>query len=108
MLSLPLQVAQGPTNDSLKVLRLVTSTWNMWYCLLQTQPVFAPSLPAPRQVFNQLQSRTGVVVHAIQDCEAFQASVCCCRCITIDSTSAVQQVVSLLVPLAEHAVPTYV
>ena len=67
-----MQVVPGPTNDSLKIVRLVTKMWNMWYCLLQTQPVYAPPLPPPRQVFNQLQYRTGVLVQAVKDCSSFQ------------------------------------
>jgi hypothetical protein len=44
----------------------------MWYVQEQTQPVFAPKLPAPRQVFNQLRYRTGVLVQSIRDCSSFQ------------------------------------
>lgn len=66
------QIVQGPTNDSIKVLRLVTNTWNLWYCIEQTSHVFAPPLPAPRQVFNQLQYKTGVLVQSIKDCSSLQ------------------------------------
>jgi len=69
------QIAPTSTTDSMKVLRLVTNAWNMWYCIEQTQPVFAPPLPAPRQVFNQLQYRTGVLVQTIQDCSSFQVTI---------------------------------
>jgi hypothetical protein len=66
------QVVPGPDVDSINVLRLVTNTWNMWHITLTTRPVFAPQLAAPRQVFNQLQYKTGVLVQAISTCASFE------------------------------------
>lgn len=69
----------GPTADSISILRLVTNTWNMWHVIETTQPVFAPKLPAPRQVFDQLQYKTGVLVQAINSCPSFEVrGASCC------------------------------
>lgn len=67
-----MQFEPGPTNDTIRILRLITDAWDLWSATLTTQPVFAKPLPAPRQVFNQLQYKTGVLVQAIKDCSSFQ------------------------------------
>lgn len=66
------QVTPGSDINSINILRLVTNTWNMWHVIETTRPVFAPKLAAPRQVFNQLQYKTGVLVQAISTCSSFE------------------------------------
>jgi hypothetical protein len=113
-----LQVVPGPNVDSINILRLVTSTWNMWHMIETTRPVLAPKMAAPRQVFNQLQYKTGVLVQAISTCSSFEVRwsvkdsggrVSCLSCVprssSVHSLHSVHSLCGLLVDLllTQHA-----
>jgi len=56
------------------VLHLVANSWHFWYLVLTTKPMFAPPRPVPRQLFDQLRYKTGVLVQSIKGCASFQVS----------------------------------
>jgi hypothetical protein len=69
-----MQFIPGETSSSLRVLHLISDAWHWWYVHVTTQPVIAKRLEVPRQVFNQLAVKSGVLLQAITDCASFTVS----------------------------------
>lgn len=52
-----LQFLSGPGNDTLTVIRLKSSGWNMWYTVSTLRSFVAPRRPLPRQAFSMQKYR---------------------------------------------------